>query len=303
MNKVFDWSEYWLNEGVTGECFVDKSGNKNDHLGKFWNAEFLKINNSSNIVDLASGGGSIYSGNIQEDKNKYYAVDVSKEALKQLKTRMPNVTTIVSSIDNIDLPTEGFDLVVSQFGIEYAGEVAFVEAARLMKVGGKLMLLSHIKDGFIDSKNKIEYDGVTLLNSTRFLDKSIAVTRARYEGNKSEFEQRFSEFTKIEPEISKWALSHKNSLVNHAYSGFRKMYENIKSYHMSDIVTWLEGIGVEKQKSEIRLKEMRKAALSPEKVENLCATLYKCGLTLVEFKPFTLPDQSLPIAWLITGKK
>jgi len=303
MNKVFDWSEYWLNEGVTGECFVDSKGNKNNYLSKFWYKEIRNNKNLAKVIDLASGAGSIFAGNIDEENDKYYAVDVSQDALNQLKSRMPNVKTLVNSIDNVNLPSAEFDLVVSQFGIEYAGANAFIEAARLLKANGKLVLLSHIKDGFIDSKNQTEYEGVSLLNSSDFINKSIEVTKARFEADKNKFKQKFSEFIAIEPVVSKWALTHKTGLLSHAYFGFRKMYENINSYVLADLIDWLEGINDEKQKSEIRLKEMLNAALTQEKVESHCNLLRESGLFNIEFKPFLIPNQSLPIAWLITGHK
>ncbi|MBL4665762.1 MAG: FAD-dependent oxidoreductase, partial [Sneathiella sp.] len=65
----------------------------------------------------------------------------TQSILEILKERIPRTKTYTCPADNVPLGDYSFDMVVSQFGIEYAGSTAFIEAARLVKNGGKLSIL------------------------------------------------------------------------------------------------------------------------------------------------------------------
>jgi ubiquinone/menaquinone biosynthesis C-methylase UbiE len=303
MNKGNNWSEYWANEGVSGEVFVDKKGNKHPYLSKFWNQYLSQVTKNAKVVDLACGGGSIFADNVEDGQFQLYAVDISAQALTQLNKRLPEVTTIESSVDEIPLDSGMFDLVVSQFGIEYVGESAFVEAARLMASGSQLVVLCHIENGFIDTKNQTELEGAKLLESTDFIEKAIAVTTANFNNDTEAYKKKLVEFIAIEPQVATWLEGKGKSLVSHCYLGFRQMYERKNVYQLSDIIGWLEGMKSEVGKTIIRVSEMRKAAQSEKQVKSICEALVANGLSDILFKPFTLPEQKLPIAWCITGNK
>ena len=304
MSQGASWSEYWANEGASGEVFVDKKGNKHPQLTEFWNRYLSQTKQPAKVIDLACGGGSIFADNIRSNAQfELYAVDISAQALAQLNNRLPEVNTIESSVDNIPLESGLFDLVVSQFGIEYVGESAFIEAARLMAKGAQLVVLCHIEGGFIDAKNQIEIKGAALLQATNFVDKAIAVTAASYENDEESFKPKFDEFTKIEPQIASWAEKNRQGLVSHCYFGFRKMYERKNAYLLNDIVDWLDAMKSEQQKTITRLTEMRQAAQSEQQVESICRALQQSGLSDVQFEPFTLPEQVLPVAWCITASR
>jgi len=304
MSKEASWSEYWANEGTSGEVFVDKKGNKHPYLSEFWSKYLSQSKDNAKVIDLACGGGSIFADNIKHDTQfQLYAVDISAQALSQLNSRMPEVTTIESSVSNIPLESGSFDLVVSQFGIEYAGESAFVEAVRLMAEESQLVVLCHVEDGFIDSKNQTELQGVELLKSTNFINKAIAVTTACYNNDEVVFQQKYKEFIAIEPEIAIWVKKYKQGLVSHCYFGFRKMYERKNNYHLSDIIDWLEAMKSEQKMTLVRVTEMRQAAQSERQVESICDVLSQSGLSDVRCVPFMLPEQVLPLAWCITGNK
>lgn len=303
MKKDTTWSEYWENEGVSGEVFVNAKGKKHALLSQYWATYLSQIKKNAKIIDLACGGGSIFADIEMSNKVELYAADISAQALSHLNKRLPQVQTIVCSVDNVPLEDATFDLVVSQFGIEYSGKSAFIEAARLMAKESQLVILCHIEDGFIDEKNKMEIEGINLLQTTDFIEKAMAVTTAFFTDNPDLFNSNFERFISIEPLIADWVKNYDKGFVAHCYFGFRKMFERKEHYQLNDFTDWLTAMKGESENMLIRLGEMRRAAQSELQIKEIRQALTENGLSNIHFEPFTLPGQALPLAWSIVGCK
>lgn len=303
MQKDASWSEYWANEGVMGEVFVNAQGKKHPRLSRYWSQYLSQIKDNAKVIDLACGGGSIFADIEMSNKVDLYAVDISAQALSHLNLRLPKVKTIECSVDKIPLESASFDLVVSQFGIEYSGKSAFIEAARLMAKKSQLVILCHIRNGFIDEKNRLEIEGIALLQTTDFIEKAIAVTSAFFMDKPDLFNRNFEKFVGIEPQIADWVKNNDKGFAAHCYFGFQKMFERKEHYQLNDFTDWLTAMNRESEKILIRLGEMRNAAQSECQVKEICQALSDSGLSDIHFEPFILPAQVLPLAWSITGCK
>ena len=114
------WSEYWEKDGADGEVFVNAQGNKHPALADYWQAVFADMPAGSRIVDVASGAGSIYAHLSADHGFELHAVDIAAQALQALASRVPGVQITVSAAEDMPYDDRSFELVVSQFGIEYA---------------------------------------------------------------------------------------------------------------------------------------------------------------------------------------
>ena len=299
-----NWSEYWQNEGAGGEVFVNQSGDKHKALSAFWRAQFKDLGSENALIDLACGAGSVFSELNFPDSTELHAADISEVALKHLKQRMPNVKTHICSADKLPFASESYHVVVSQFGIEYAGQKAFMEAGRIVKKGGRLILLCHYKDGYIDSKNQLELAGARLVSSTGFIKSALEVTCALFSNDVDQIEQRVAEFKKVEPKLAEYCKSHPNGVHAHLYTGYRQLMNKVKAYTEADIVEWLNAMDEEVEKSIVRLTEMTNAALDSDQVVSLCQRLKdEHGFDVEIAEPFVLPEHSLPVAWQIRASK
>ena len=63
------------------------------------------------------------------------ALDGSHSALAELRRRHPGIRCVVADAVRAPFPDGAFDVVTSQFGLEYAGQAALPEAARLVAPG------------------------------------------------------------------------------------------------------------------------------------------------------------------------
>lgn len=304
MSQSKNWTNYWQKEGAGGEVYVDKNGGKSPFLSHFWQKRFSlfnKDNETKKVIDIASGAGSIFVELPKEHSFELFAADVSSHALEQLNARIDNVRTTVCSANAIPFDDQYFDVVLSQFGIEYGGNAAFEEATRLLNKGGELVFLCHYEDGSIDSRNKIELAGAYLVKEIKFVEKAISVTQSAFSGDVEAFNKECDSFVEVEPKLAEFCQGHPNGVHAYLYSGFKKLFSQRKSYQEGDIVKWLEQMALEVDKSILRLKEMRKAALNVSDMQNITQRMVSSGLRKVEFVPLNLPNNKLPLAWHLSA--
>lgn len=299
MNKDQYWTDYWKNEGETGEVFVNKKGEKPEYLSQQWESFFKELSPELSIMDIACGAGSIFQALEADNKYKLIGTDVSQTALNKLKENFEDIQALTCSSDEIPLADNEIDVVVSQFGVEYSGEAGFQEALRVLKPLGKFNFIVHYENGFIDQKNQIQLEGVRLVDKLDFVEKAKAVTIAL--NDKALFEQAFKAFSAVEPVLFDYCEKFPQGIHSHLYSGFRKLLTEREKYHTSDILGWLEAMEQELNVNNIRLSSMCDASFSLERVDALAKIL--SPIADIQYTPFFGEDKSLPIAWHISGAK
>ncbi len=297
------WTEYWKNEGASGEVFVNAEGQKHPHLSGYWQTQFSGLATNARIIDLAAGAGSIFTHLPTHHDYELFASDLSIAALKILKQRLPQARVIAASADSLPLHSQTFDLVVSQFGVEYAGDRAFAAAADLVRDHGRLALLCHYRDGYIDARNKGQLESACEVVETGFIDKGIAMVEAVFKGEQQAFIAAQLDFVPAEKIISTAATTYRQGVHSHLYQGFRQLFANRQQYDATDITGWLEAMKEDVDRNIIRLTEMRKAASSEPKIRQICRELTQAGLRKVGYSPFSIPGSELPVAWSITAER
>lgn len=299
-NQAKNWSAYWQQDGVGGEVFVGPEGTINADIAAFWRSLFSGIDPGALIIDIACGAGSVFAHMDGPGEYELVAADLSIDALKLLKTRSASAEIVVASANALPFRPSSFDLVVSQFGAEYAGIGAFEQAFNALKPGGRIVTLSHVQNGFIDSKNATLEAGVRKAQDIEFIPRSLRLTRAAFSGKG--VEEAVREFQRAEKEMAAFVMEHPGGLHGHLYAGFRQLFERRARYIESDIVDWLNGMTSELKLNRLRFEEMRKAALDEPAIEEVRAMGARCGVS-VRIKPMTLTGHAAPVAWQIDGQK
>ena len=297
------WSDYWECEGAGGEVFVDGEGKKHPALVEFWSSILGDVAKGSKIIDLASGAGSIY-GHLPDNHGLLLsAADISPQALEALDERIAGVTTIVCPADDVPVGDQAFDLVVSQFGIEYAGAGAFGEAARLVAPGGRFTALAHVRDGYIDSRNKAELREAKLIDEIGFVDLSLRLVDAAFSGDETKRQAAEQAFVPAAHAVTAAIKRCKRGVHAYLFAGFRELFGNRTQYDQSDIEAWLEGMRGEVQKTVSRLTHMRSAALSSDDIASIVAIFEAAGLADSRAEEFFTPSNDKPVAWQIRAKR
>lgn len=291
------WSDYWEEDSADGEVFVGSSGARHPALGEHWQAVFADVPRGARVLDVASGAGSIYAVLADDHGLKLHASDIAAEALEKLAGRIAGVETTVASASELPFDDRSFDLVVSQFGIEYAGAEAFAEAGRVVADGGSLAALVHIEDGYIDSNNKAQLSEAQLVQESGFIPAAIELTQTAFGDDAQALADKEQAFIPLIQQMAAAIQRCQQGVHNYLLSGFRQLYENRHQYDVADIVGWLEGMQGEVDKTLDRLGRMREAALSEADMATIRTSLESIGFSSVTVSPFVTPNNDQPVAW------
>jgi ubiquinone/menaquinone biosynthesis C-methylase UbiE len=295
------WVDYWQHDGEGGEVFVNSKGERHPALAEYWNHAFEGVAGRSRVIDIASGAGSIFAHLSPDHGLELFAADIAEEALEALKARIPGVTTVACPAEAVPYGDGYFDLVVSQFGIEYAGIEAFTEAGRLVAAGGCLAALCHVEDGYIDSNNKAQLEEARLVDEMRFIDLAKDLTRVAFSNDANAMQQSEAVFAPVMSKVAAGVERCPRGIHCHLFRGFRQLFEQRRAYDATDITTWLEQMRADLDKNIDRLSRMRAAALSKADVTTIAENLTAVGLQEIQFNLFATPGNELPVAWKLSA--
>ena len=139
-----------------------------DSVAKFLRSLDLRIDPDSLVLDAGSGTGivtkALYKAGFHPKKT--FALDLSLNSLKVSReqfvkdkmTRAENISAVQGNILNLPFADQTFDLVLTCGVLEYVPiEAGLQEFARVMKKGGKLVLLP-VKPSIVGSVLELLYN-------------------------------------------------------------------------------------------------------------------------------------------------
>lgn len=148
MNSADAWSDYWQLGRVTS--FGDnQEGNYTGSIRDTWVQLFERIPRGSRILDLCTGNASIIRLIHAQCPERFaelefVGVDYAAIPADEL-TSLSNVTlTTEVSIEQLPYDASSFDMVISNFGVEYSDfEHSLKEVARVLKPQGAVHFICH----------------------------------------------------------------------------------------------------------------------------------------------------------------
>ena len=297
MTNADKWSAYWQDEGLGGEVFVNAEGNASPGITRFWQEAFSDSAAGARVIDLAAGAGAVFRalGNIAGQER--YAADFSTPALQLVRKDLPDVLTLTCDAAKPPLADGAFDYVVSQFGIEYAGDAAFEAAGRLLAPGGRLIALCHYEGGNIHGNNEAELKAAEATRASNFIGVSTELARALFSRDQARFDAAHGPFQVAERTVALLTRDVPGGIHTHLYNGFRQLAERYQHYDESDITGWLAAMDADLTRNIDRLTQICRAAANESTMRERCATLSRIGLTNVVLAPFQLPEHDRPVAW------
>jgi SAM-dependent methyltransferase len=150
------WSRYWAG-GALHSCATSFAGNYDDAIGAFWRSVFAPLRGGERVLDVATGNGALprllidtlaAAGRLPEIE----AVDLADIDPAWARQLAPDIAPRVHfhsrvAVESLPFADASFDLVVSQYGLEYSDLARSVgEVARVLKPGGAVALVLHHRD-------------------------------------------------------------------------------------------------------------------------------------------------------------
>ena len=182
MQNSSHWSEYWSDGNLTS-LPQDFRANYDGEIAQFWHAQFSHVPEQGKLIDLCTGNGAVVLlasawFRSQSRAAALYGVDAARIDPRAIATKYPGPAQLLSSVtltggcpvEDIDLPGGEFDLVTSQYGIEYCDwPKAAAQVFRLLRTGGRFAFISHAVSTDIISYMENEWREYEALVELKFL--------------------------------------------------------------------------------------------------------------------------------------
>jgi SAM-dependent methyltransferase len=190
------WDRYWQFDRIAS-CF-DGAGatNYDESIAEPWRAFFRRLTPGARILDLCTGNGAaaLIAAEVARTASKGFtvtAVDRADIDPGRYVTRHVEDLAAIRFVGRTDIEAlpfadAGFDVVISQYGIEYADlDRAVSELVRVLAAGGQTRLVVHAADGIVAAGARdviadadLLLGDIALIEATRHcLDSVTAVER------------------------------------------------------------------------------------------------------------------------------
>ena len=314
-----DWNNYWQGRSAkaSGNALLGVGIENNDVLTAFWQDIFRGISKSTKIIDFACGAGSVLAHANEMEFLDLTGIDVSKNAIDVLKAKLPKVSGVVGAVDKTPFDTASFDMVVSQFGFEYAGGAEAIistakEMTRILKPSGQIVLVAHIKDGAIASGCQRSLEHISLIQESGFFKSAVDTFTAIYKAQESSDASDKEAVTKAMANLNQTAqpimswLKRPGASQNefarfaaHLLDSTHKLLVTHKKYALVDCVSWLAGMKAEVLAYEGRMSSMTGAAMSEDLVSQIQSIFESQGLKAPLPEKLYFRAGDLPAAWVL----
>lgn len=309
------WDDHWRKSSDESSF----TGNAATHpvLVAAWANLFSKYCHRTSdfrFIDIATGGGIVVRcahDAFGDNMPSASALDISAHAIDRLVERYPKVEGVVADAAAIPLDSCSFDLVTSQFGVEYAGVPALYEASRLVSVGGQLAFVLHCRPGGIYAECSGSLAAIDRLRQTRFIPLATDMFRAGFATFKGADSHRYKRATHkfraayrvTEQLVSKYGAGVASGMVVRLGNDTEQIRQRLPNHDLNDVMTWLGQFDEELLAYRGRMKSMTEAAIDQHRLEGIAAELSASGFSITEMKPLMDETDNSQLAWWLVAQR
>ena len=312
---IESWDSYWQGAQTSGA--YTGGGSSHPLVTSFWTHFFVvgkDRNSTPRIIDIASGNGAVvdcantaFEGQLPE----FTCLDVSASAIRILEERFPGVQGIVADAASIPLDSASFDIVTSQFGVEYAGLEAVNEVTRLLAPGGELALLLHHRDGVIYEQCSASLDATRQMQTAGFIPKCIRMFETGFAalqgGDRAAYNAAGKQFAPaikaMEAILAQHGADVADGTILRLYRDVRTIHGRMPHYEPGEVTGWLEKLNEETEAYAGRMASMLDVAIDDARFRQVCTELNEQGIEVLRAEPLASADDKPPLAWVLVAKK
>ncbi|MDH3480288.1 MAG: methyltransferase domain-containing protein [Gammaproteobacteria bacterium] len=309
------WDTYW--QGARNSGAYASDGVNHPAVATFWNTaltEVLRHGGSRRILDIATGSGAVVERLIQstgDGNHEITCVDISAAAIDSVSSRFPGVVGLVADANSIPLDDAAFDLVTSQFGIEYAGPAALSEGTRLLAPGGTLILMMHVRPGIIFEECAAALDAVRRTRNSRFVQRALAFFEAGFAAvrgaDRTDYDKAALELNPAIEELESILSDHGEHVAGDTivrlYSDVREIHGGIQHYEPDEVLRWLRRMDQELAEYEGRMQSMCDSATDANGFAGICERIGAQGLHVDRSEPLMTADRASAIGWVLQATR
>ncbi len=316
------WKQFWTGraDGQEHQFRDDRAASVlHGHWGRVLDDAFSGKTQIS-LIDLACGEGEVLGlAGLAAQKASGLAVhavaaDIAKDAVGLASSRQTAFIPHALVADSASLPIAdmSFDLVLSQYGLEYAGPEAVLEAGRIVAPGGRLHALLHCAGGAVaQSCQPIATFLEQVIRSgllERLDDFVITIPRAMAGTVSRETGQACAESLREAVEAAAQAAGpaapgpardHVVRLIQDCQS----VASRLGAYRTEDLQAWITAQSVELEAFHHRMTSMLRVALNHDEIQRVAGQLSALGLSVANVETLALEAGAPPLAWIVDARR
>ena len=312
---IDSWDTYWA--GAQASAAFSGGGTTDPLVLEFWDdllGDILEHRDAPRIIDIASGNGAVIESAVRvygENLPDFTCLDTSESAIRMLQKRFPGVRGVVADAADSPFDAESFDVVVSQFGVEYAGIDAIGTIARLVAPGGVLALLVHHRDGLIHEQCDASLHAIQEMKKAEFIPRCIAMFETAYAvlqgGDKAAYQAAGRDFAPaiktMEDIMARYGRDVAADTILRVYRDVRTIHQRMQHYDGASVVGWLEKMGDAIDAYEGRMASMLDVAIDPSEFARVTDELENREFEMQRANTLAHAEDALPLGWVIIATR
>ncbi|GJL90980.1 class I SAM-dependent methyltransferase [Hyphococcus sp.] len=298
------WQAYWQTAGA-GSAAVsgDAPGDLFDWQWRDFFSRSFTSRQHPTLLDLACGAGVVTGRAIEAGAHTgslLCGVDYASAAAAALNQKpAPSgyvVSGVAASVNQLPFLSGSFDIVVSQFGLEYAGLDAFREAARILAAGGSAQFITHYKDGGIDRECSANAHTLTAIIESDLFELAIAVIRGF--APEATDRQLHTVLVGLKSHLDGEPLAAKQ-MLSRLLPDVATLLSRRQAYGEVEALGWLAAMRNEVMLYADRMNAMTASAIGADGVKIAAELLASHGAVVESPAPLMPQGRSVPAAWLL----
>lgn len=314
-----DWDIYW--RGKKEADPQSDLGPQDKAPSEFWMRFFqeeLPRHSRPRLLDAACGHGVVtgfavkVAAALTDSAIDLSCMDYSASAVQALEEQYPGVKGVACDARETPFSDEEFDIVASQFGLEYAGGAAFDEAARLVAKNGVLVAIVHMKKGAIFDECAANLTAIQAIQESNLVPLARAAFNAGFAvaaGNA--VQATFREADKnlapavetLKETLRKYGPLAAGGTIQRVGHDLAYMYQRIEAYVPQQVLAWLDKTDNELVAYTGRMQSMVNAALDESEIKGLSERMTSKGLTVDTYDVLRMGGRKEPAAWIFVGRR
>ena len=313
-NRTKSWDTYW--KGAGGVAAYTDGGVNHPAVTRFW-SEFFKTGSDTAqtpMLDVATGNGAVVELAVSQHglpASGISCVDISPAAVAVVESKFPGVSALVADAAALPFEAGGFNLVTSQFGVEYAGQDAVFALHRQVAANGTLALLMHCIGSSIHQESEANLAAVMRLQAASFIplaadffEKGFAAVRGADRAPYDEAGATLAGAVRAVEDIMRdFGPGVAGETIARLYDDVAKIHGALPRYDAAETLQWLDVMDREIRSYAERMQTMIDAAIDQATFDDLRARLEAQHFEIRRAEPLKADGQDRPVAWVLVATR
>lgn len=296
------WSRYWQDGHEAS--FVPVEGNSlTSHIWEAWREIFLACPPGGRVLELGCGNGALLrrASELTDQHGKrldFIGIDLANILPSGGTERIQLYGGV--AMEQLPYADAGFDLVISQYAIEYSDwQRSLAEMTRILRPGGKFSLLMHSCVSRIVERSARQCAALERLLASglpSLLDQAmIALAAAAQDQSAARLDAARAATVKLVALLDRLDAEDPHpdaaSIAGSALAAIRAAPRAIAHKTPEDARAAAQALVARIEAQIARFRDLDRAALSDADIENMMQRLTWCGVTSLECLPVLVTDE------------